>query len=103
MADKEYIKRDDVIELIENAIRYSDTVNEVLVCAHLRKAVMGLRPADVAPMAEVAREIFEEIEDALEGNYNPDVCADYPDPHYYLWLADDIAELKKKYTEDNNE
>lgn len=97
MADKEYIKRDDVIELIKNAIRISDTVNEVLVCAHLRTAVMGLRPADVAPMAEVAREIFEELDELmLDGAIGNKYPAKIINPDKY-------AELKKKYTEDNNE
>jgi hypothetical protein len=50
--------------------------------------------------SEVAREIFEEIEDALESCYDPDIHADYPSPSYGLWLADRMAELKKKYTEE---
>ena len=92
MADNEYIKRSMVVEIIEEEIRRQNSVSEVLTCAHLRTAVMGLPTADVAPRAEVAREIFEEIQKML------DRC----------WLMDDygmtdmmidVAELKKKYTE----
>lgn len=53
--------------------------------------------------AAVAREIFEDIEDALDGNYCGDYEADYPIPHYLEELKDDIAELKKKYTEETND
>ena len=49
--------------------------------------------------SEILRGIFDEIECALDACYNPDICADYPSPYYNLWLADRIAELKKKYTE----
>ena len=48
--------------------------------------------ADVAPRAEVAREIFEEIEKLKHTKWD---WNDYVD-----WDA--IAELKKKYTEDEN-
>lgn len=54
--------------------------------------------ADVAPRAEVAREIFAEIEGALECAYDSDQQSDYPIPCYHEYLKDDIAELKKKYT-----
>ena len=48
---------------------------------------------------EIAREIFEEIEEVLFNNHDLDLHSDYPTPHYYEELKDDIAELKKKYTE----
>ena len=57
--------------------------------------------ADVAPRAEVAREIFKEIAVALASHY----CSCLPrgaTEHYEYYegdLADAIAELKKKYTE----
>ncbi len=47
---------------------------------------------------DYAREIFEEIENALFNNHCLDEWSDYPTPHYYEELKDDIAELKKKYT-----
>ena len=54
----EYIKRSEVIDLVEKAIKKCSTektTKGVLVCAHLRTAVMGLRSADVAPRAEWIR------------------------------------------------
>ena len=95
----EYIKRSEVVGLVEDKIKRCETVLEAIDFASLRTEVMGLRSADVAPRAEVAREIFEEIEDALESCYDPDINADYPSPCYNLWLADRIDELKKEYTD----
>ena len=60
----------------------------------MRRIFDELPTADVAPRAEVAREIFEEIDRAVEDAelewgtiFGVKLC---------------IAELKKKYTEDNN-
>ena len=50
--------------------------------------------AEVAPRAEVAREIFVEIDKALERNYY-----DHPFEYYASYLRFQIANLKKKYTE----
>ena len=52
MADNEYIKRSEVVGLIEDKLKRCETVPEAIVCASLRTAVMGLRSADVAPRAE---------------------------------------------------
>lgn len=52
MADNEYIKRSEVVGLIEDKIKRCVTVPGAFVCASLRTAVMGLRSADVAPRAE---------------------------------------------------
>ena len=49
--------------------------------------------------ANVATEIFEKIEEALFNNHCVDDGTDYPTPHYFEELKDDIAELKKKHTE----
>ena len=57
----EYIKRSEVVDLIERKIKNCVTVPGAFVCASLRTAVMGLRPSDVAPRAEIAEEIFNEI------------------------------------------
>lgn len=51
MADNEYIKRSEVVDLIESKIKRCVTVPGAFVCASLRTAVMGLRNADVAPRA----------------------------------------------------
>ena len=49
---------------------------------------------------EVAREIFEEIEKALSDNFHADCqMGDCIEDYYDNNLQDDIAELKKKYTE----
>jgi len=63
-----------------------------------------LSTADVIPKSwvegwdvELAEEIFEEIEEALFNNHCVDDGTDYPIPHYFEELKNDIAELKKKY------
>ena len=60
--------------------------------------------ADVAPRAEVAREIFEEIEKIIEKHHSE--CYEYEDGDecdtaitYISYLSVDIDDLKKKYTE----
>lgn len=85
----EYIKRSEVVGLVEDKLKRCDTVLEALAFASLRAKVMGLRSADVAPRAEVAREIFEEIEREFSGAY---WYKGYTIERY-------IAELKKKYLE----
>ena len=62
--------------------RFSE-VAEVLVNAGYRKA------------SEVAREIFEEIEKIVNKQYNRSLFGIVTD------ITPEIAELKKKYTEDN--
>ena len=64
-------------------------------CAQILEAILYAPTADVAPRAEVAREIFEEIRKIglvtrviRSGNIIYDVTAEY-------------IELKKKYTEEN--
>lgn len=91
MADNEYIKRSDVIGLIEYKLKWCKTMEEAIVCASLRTAVMGLRSADVAPRAEVAREIFAEIKE--KGSFS-DPCV-----LYVVLSFDELAEIEKKYME----
>jgi hypothetical protein len=52
---------------------------------------------DVVPRTELAREIFEEIERYLE--YNARRGDAFVDTYFDSDLSNDIAELKKKYTE----
>lgn len=52
--------------------------------------------ADVVPKSEVAREIFESIEECIYLYYNKN---DYTMSN----IEEDIVELKKKYMEGNNE
>lgn len=47
----EYIKRSEVVGLVEDKLKRCDTVLETLAFASLRTKVMGLRSADVEPMA----------------------------------------------------
>ena len=48
----EYIKRSEVVGLVEDKLRRCETVLEALAFASLRTKVMGLRSADVAPRSE---------------------------------------------------
>lgn len=50
----EYIKRSEVVGLVEDKLKRCETVLEALAFASLRTAVMGLRFADIAQRAEVA-------------------------------------------------
>ena len=54
------------------------------------ESIENFPTADVAPRAEVAREIFEEIDTMIFGTIIPDDCA-------IISIAK-LAELKKKYT-----
>jgi hypothetical protein len=66
-----------------------DEGNDVLVSLKTVKRCIAMTPSeDVVPKSEVAREIFEEIENRLGIG------------HDILDAWDIIAELKKKYTED---
>lgn len=57
--------------------------------------------ADVAPRAEVAREIFEEIEKALDALDHRHMLCGNPKQSWGVRSAmTEIAEIKKKYTED---
>lgn len=61
------------------------------------KALIDRQPtADVAPRAEVAREIFEEIETALKLYKRYDLRSG---TYFECYLEAAIAELKKKYVE----
>ena len=82
-----YVAPKSEVEKLEQAVKYLEGVCEST-------------PDKVR--AEVAREIFEEIEEVMLNNHCLDLDSDYPMPHYYEELQDDIAELKKKYTEEQN-
>ena len=58
----------------------------------MKQAFLEIAPADVVPKSEVAREIFEEIDEAMIDLARGDI-----DSH---WLYVRIEELKKKYTEE---
>lgn len=113
MAD-EYIKREAVEEMLENAQMISDGE----YCGYCTEDVCidKIPTADVAPKSEVAREIFAEIENTinneLQNNHKVLPQVEFSNE---IWnrisgrinalqgIRDFIAELKKKYTEDQND
>jgi hypothetical protein len=81
-----------------------------------RKLMVEAPIVDVAPRAEVAREIFEEIYEIMNSLYSrvqhDCVGRHGDDPHTIMlvgklqgikYLGDEIAELKNKYAEGGNE
>jgi hypothetical protein len=71
---------------------YADTVDK------WEKAYEELEIKLENAKADVAREIFEEIEKALSDNFHADCqMGDCIEDYYDCDLADDIAELKKKH------
>jgi hypothetical protein len=103
MADNEYIKRSEVVALIEDKLKRCETVLEALAFASLRTEVMGLRSADVEPREEVAREIFEKIRNILNKHYY--ACYQNEDGDecdavisYLSYVAVDFDRLEQKYT-----
>ena len=68
-----------------------------------RKTADSIYNADYRKQSEIVKEIFEEIERILSSNY----CCCLPQgitEHYEYYegdVAKDIAELKKKYTEES--
>ena len=43
------------------------------------------------------KDVFDEIDDAMMNNHTLDLDSDYPMPHYYEELKEDIEAIKKKY------
>ena len=102
MADK-YVKLDDVLKLlnrnsITKAITFSDGIS-------IYDSVQNLPTSDVVPKSEVEK-IFEEIETIIDNNTYKSYL-----PNSSLWskgykikqIIAEIAELKKKYTEEYHE
>ena len=88
------VPKSEVEELNRECESLGKTVNEA------SELIRKLKGKVEEAKAEVAKEIFEEIENALFNNHCLDEWSDYPTPHYYEELKDEIAELKKKYTEE---
>lgn len=71
-------------------------------CAQILEAILSAHTADVAPRAELAREIFEEIErflknqEAISENKRLKEVGDWI---FHDYLPTQLAELKKKYTQ----
>ena len=90
----------------EACIRFADV--RIVLCGDKadERCKMFKHTADVAPRAEVAREIFEELDKWINANktgfYSPH--GNYMGQGVSLGLfGDNLAELKKKYTEGTNE
>lgn len=75
----EYIKRSEVVGLIEDKLKRCETVHEALAFASLRTAVMGLRSASVAPRAE-----WISVKERL------------PETEGWYFVWDDVQETVKK-------
>ena len=90
----EYIKRTDAYNAILDELVGTGYQSGAL------RAIEFIPTADVAPRAELAREIFGEIEKHGRKMQSSDFSGDFWD---IAVLMSDIAELKKKYTEANHE
>ena len=93
----QFIDKDEIIETMQDC-KYSNPCNDfqrgVNACIDIQ--IVGIKhmpAADVSPKSEVAREIFEEIEKlVVSRKLRNGLIGDL--------LESDIAELKKKYTEE---
>lgn len=113
----EYIEREAVLKIIDDNCPHDkggyNTEEEMgagVACYYIRKAVNDIPTADVAPRAEVARVIFEEIEEYAELQIESLNIVEKVDlsgaaffgggKQAFVLLLDRLAELKKKYTEE---
>ena len=85
-----YIDADKFIEWLD--VGHLRSPSEICYSEGDVKVMIDMQPtAEVAPRADVAREIFEEIDTMMFGTIIPNDCA-------IISIAK-LAELKKKYTE----
>ena len=90
----EYTTKEAVQKCLDDLSRQSLIGNEndtFISLAEAKDRIEELPTADVAPKSEVAREIFEYIDDIMT-----DHAQGYIDDH---WLYVNIEKLKKKYRE----
>ena len=87
--DAEYKK---TRELIYQGETHLDNIAEGF--SEAGKVIDGMPTADVAPRSEIAKEIFEEIDEVIK-EHSQGYCCDW-------YLYELIAELKKKYTKGEN-
>ena len=99
-----YIDADKLVDWCKETFQVQSTVAGKAYVDAFLTAVCSCPTADVAPRAEVAREIFEEIEKIIEKHHSE--CYEYEDGDecdtaitYISYLSVDIDDLKKKYTE----
>lgn len=63
-------------------------------------AIERLKPEEIEAMfvdRETIENIFFDIDDALMDNHDLDLHSDYPMPHYYEDLKEDVDHIKDKY------
>ena len=96
-----YIDADKLIEFITKGLNNPDKTKAFGYDAiEILTEIEYTPTADVAPKSEVAREIFEEIELKLSANRSGELLSDGKwFVCFDIQLAEEIAELKKKYTE----
>ena len=97
----EYIECEAVLKIIgdncphdKGGYNTEEEMGAGVACYYIRKDVDNIPTADVVPKSEVEK-IFAEIESKLILNK----AIHCGQKFYYIRLEDDIAELKKKYTE----
>ena len=95
-----YIDADALKERLEDFSKWCRDGRKQGVDFVLDCPLPNIPTADVVPRAELAREIFEEIEKHGRKMQSSDFSGDFWD---IAVLMSDIAELKKKYTEANHE
>lgn len=63
-------------------------------------AIERLKPEEIEYMfvdKEIIENIFYDIDNALMDNHDLDIHSDYPTPHYYEDLKEDVDHIKYKY------
>jgi hypothetical protein len=99
-----YIDADKLVDWCKETLQVQSTLAGKAYVDAFLTAVLSCPTADVAPRAEVAREIFEEIEEARkrwESIWKSDHYGSGGGAYGYLETDVDstIYDLKKKYTE----
>ena len=97
MSEREYVERVTLIKFVKDN---TPNIHGDTTMRSVQRTLKAVPAADVAPKSEIASEIFEEIGKILykhtdiaikEKSITCELAIDY--------IGEDIAELKKKYTE----
>lgn len=84
-----YIEKESLVKDLKELARYQEPYKQSTILGVV-STIENRKPADVASESEMARRIFSEIDDALDG------CA-RDNGEMILWVLD---ELRKKYVEE---
>ena len=102
MAEKEYIERKSMCEDLKQMAKYQEPYKQSTILGVV-STIESRKAADVAPRAEVAREIFVEIRNILNKHYY--ACYQNEDGDecdavisYLSYVAVDFDRLEQKYT-----